>query len=49
MQWHEVQRKLIAMQQVHQLCIHVKELTELGVYEYTAYFKCCTEFAFSLP
>ncbi|XP_065667140.1 autophagy-related protein 9A isoform X2 [Hydra vulgaris] len=32
MQWNEVQHKLILMQQVHQLCIHVKELTELDIH-----------------
>lgn len=33
MTWRDVQKKLIEVQQVHQMCIHKKELTELGEFK----------------
>ena len=32
MTWQDVQTKLIEVQSSHQMCIHKKELTELGKY-----------------
>lgn len=31
-QWQDVQKRLIEVQQVHQMCVHKEELTELGKY-----------------
>lgn len=32
MTWHEVQARLIEVQKEEQMCIHQKELTQLGLY-----------------
>ena len=31
MQWGDVQKKLMEVQQIHQISIHKKELSELGI------------------
>jgi len=33
MTWQDVQKKLIEVQSSHQMCIHKKELTELGKHD----------------
>ena len=32
LQWQDVQKRLIEVQKVHQMCVHKEELTELGLY-----------------
>ncbi|KAK3580575.1 hypothetical protein CHS0354_002669 [Potamilus streckersoni] len=39
MTWHEVQRKLLAVQKEQQMCIHKTELTELDIYHRILRFK----------
>ncbi|KAK6634991.1 hypothetical protein RUM44_000240 [Polyplax serrata] len=37
--WHEVQRRLKAVQKEHEMCIHKKDLTELDIYHRILRFK----------
>lgn len=34
LQWQDVQKRLIEVQKVHQMCVHKEELTELGWWPY---------------